>query len=433
MRCDIPIQFTNQDSLNRKLAAEKFAYELVRSLTNPDSVTIGLHAPWGWGKTSFSNLIKLALEEISLPRNARQPKFLESSPMWYQDRTDLFSKFLVEISRQAMSSINSREAKLRWVKVFGAIAQAITERVAPLCEELTKVTESQLEDAKSISSLIAEAGNELMDANYQLWVFIDDMDRMQPADTLMFLSLLRSAGNLPWIRYLIAYDKEHLLNIVSSGLNAQHSQNEKIAKEFFHKYIQIEIDLCSLVDQNPNHAEAHSENSVTTDAEQSTQVTGLAEVVKLFAVQEYESNRFTRPIERIAWVRTYFEALQKGISQFATPRDFVRWYNACCWKESLIPSLLLDDVVRITTWTRTSTGARALFKTDGLLMAQAIYQAVREKHSSAKALLLARTFLAAWAGSVRAPKQQTSDGYEEIVKDTISENEPSPWTHAEKL
>ncbi len=65
MFSDQAIKSSNQDLFGRKHFSERIA-QIIVSRSDKESIVIGIHAPWGEGKTSVLNMIE---EELSKPES----------------------------------------------------------------------------------------------------------------------------------------------------------------------------------------------------------------------------------------------------------------------------------------------------------------------------------------------------------------------------
>ena len=106
------------------------------------------------------------------------------------------------------------------VKWFGKIVKAAGEFVG---KEPAVPALSELKD-KLVSSL--------RDLGHRFVITIDDVDRLEPAEVIEMLRLVRSVVDLPNVIYLLCYHSDTLANSIekATGVQSGHSYLEKIVQ-----------------------------------------------------------------------------------------------------------------------------------------------------------------------------------------------------------
>jgi hypothetical protein len=113
LSADQPIEAPDQDLFG----FDPFAHAIAKSisgLTSPEGVVIGLHGPWGAGKSSAVNLIKHHLASGDLAASA-DLTLVEFNPWWFNGQDALALAFFGELGAAA--------ALRFWETCFERIAQ----------------------------------------------------------------------------------------------------------------------------------------------------------------------------------------------------------------------------------------------------------------------------------------------------------------------
>jgi len=430
MRVDNPVTGPKHDRLDRMPPARRLVRQAYEALADSETVAIGLDANWGWGKTSFLRLMEEAVEEdpdfFDRDPNRPPPVVIWFKPWWFSGRKDLYTQFFLEIGEQAKRQIELRKEKKRWADALGALAVTVSGGTAsPLVDALAKEHERQVKKAGSLNQLRQQATEELKQAKRQLWIFIDDIDRLEPKDAVQFIGLVRSMADLPWVRYFLAYDKKQLRHLIREAVFPHDHNNEKEesqsdneeplnhalqANAYLDKFIQIELDLGKLVDQDHKEqgslqarsTEESIEKKQSSSPSQATENPNFTQQVRGFARNEYTKGEFPLPADRIAWIRTYVEGLSANGESIRTPRDYIRWHNNRCILIQFDPHVLEKDVSAITECLQGNSKLDAILGGDASRLADDIYRELLSSGRQKAARRMAQDFMKAWVGRMRA-------------------------------
>jgi hypothetical protein len=231
-----------------------FAAKLVEALEHlPDSsFVVGLEGVWGCGKTAILNFI----EDIVAQKPVEQrPIVVKFNPWWFTGREDLTQRFFDAMA----SAINpTGEAdKTERKKAAGAL-QSIGRYGVPLAkaifgkdkvegfEDFLKIFidfgQAALEQKpQSLDQLKSIASTELELLKIPIWVILDDVDRLLPQEALEVLTMVRGVGDLPMVRYLLAYDRIQLESRLARAIGG--SEND--ARDYINKIIQLSFPIPS--------------------------------------------------------------------------------------------------------------------------------------------------------------------------------------------
>lgn len=184
------------------------------------SLTVGVIAPWGRGKSSFINLLKKRLEKdggIIIPFNPRGSKSVSSIP------EDFFDSFAKELSRHYLGF---GLLLARYTKHLGLLNQY--EWTRPLGSLLTLVLPGKEQEA--VNRTLRELGK-------RVYVLLDDLDRLSGEEILEVLKLMDRNASFSNTVFIVAYDKAYVNNVLKKHLD------HGLAHSFIDKYISWEIPL----------------------------------------------------------------------------------------------------------------------------------------------------------------------------------------------
>lgn len=200
------------------------AYGVHAYLTTLDlskrSLTVGFIAPWGRGKSSFINLLRIQLEEdggIIIPFNPRGSKSISSIP------EDFFDTFAKELSRHYLGF---GLLLARYTKHIGLLNQY--EWTRPLGSLLTLVLPGKEQEA--VNRTLRELGK-------RVYVLLDDLDRLSGEEILEVLKLMDRNASFSNTVFIVGYDKAYVNNVLKKHLD------HGLDHSFIDKYISWETPL----------------------------------------------------------------------------------------------------------------------------------------------------------------------------------------------
>lgn len=184
------------------------------------SLTVGILAPWGRGKSSFINLLRKQLKDedgIIVNFNPRGSKSVSSIP------EDFFDAFAKELSRRYLGF---GLLLARYTKHLGLLNQY--EWTRPLGSLLTLVLPGKEQEA--VNRTLRELGK-------RVYVLLDDLDRLSGEEILEVLKLMDRNASFSNTVFITAYDKAYVNNVLKKHLD------HGLAHSFIDKYISWEIPL----------------------------------------------------------------------------------------------------------------------------------------------------------------------------------------------
>lgn len=200
------------------------AWILCRNLEMLDlrerSLTVGVIAPWGRGKSSFINLLKERLEfceEIIIVFNPRGSKSVSSIS------EDFFDTFAKELSQHYLGF---GLLLARYTKHIGLLNQYAWTR--PLGSLLTLLLPGKEQEA--VNRTLRELGK-------RVYVLLDDLDRLSAEEILEVLKLIDRNASFSNTVFITAYDKAYVNNVLKKHLD------HGLTHSFIDKYISWEFPL----------------------------------------------------------------------------------------------------------------------------------------------------------------------------------------------
>lgn len=232
---DAPIRTHEEDLLGRTRLADLIALQAV-SPPPEAGLVIALTGPWGVGKTSVLNLVEQSL------RQHEHALAIRFNP-WLSSGADLLpARFLVTLATEftrlgapasVVEAVNDYAASLadpspshpgRQMGVNAAAAQ-----VALSAASGGRVTESPRD----------RLARHLRPYPGRFVVFIDDVDRLEPAQLRAVIRLVKLIGDLPRITYVLAFSRERVEAILAADADPA------VGQGYMEKIVQIEHHLAA--------------------------------------------------------------------------------------------------------------------------------------------------------------------------------------------
>lgn len=215
---DDAITHSREDILDRIPFVKNFAKGLHCCDTSASAYSIGIVAPWGYGKTSF---IRLFTEEVQKNKNF---EIIHFSPWHYSSKTDIVSAFYKQLSEHI--AIND-------IELFRLICNYSSWLMGEEKRSLLMPFSHSGEQPEELYSKISRI---LVKRQKRIILIIDDLDRLEGREILEVLKIIRGSANFPNIIFIVAYDKEYVIK----AINAVHSGGDE---RFIEKFFQTEYHL----------------------------------------------------------------------------------------------------------------------------------------------------------------------------------------------
>ena len=290
---DSPILSSDDDDLRRAPSAGS----LVRSIRKLDAskgLVVGIQGPWGFGKSSFINLMREGFAE--------KPEIVvvDFNPWMFSGSDQLVSLFFSQIGA---------ELKLKGGNRFDAIAAGLdkyADALSPLANFipipgagilagfLRRILGGAVAKKRAAQSDIHGIRDSIVDTlkklDQPIVVVIDDIDRLTTPEIREIFKLVRLTGNFPNVIYTLAFDRDR----VEKALDEENVPG----RAYLEKIIQLSFDV-------PEIAEMHLRSQVFEE---------LDRVIKDTPEEYFDQER---------WPDVYYEVIDplignmRDVSRFA--------------------------------------------------------------------------------------------------------------------
>ena len=244
---DRPIVDTQDDLLGFGKLTGAIA-NLIYEQPNSSNLILGLDGPWGSGKSSVLQLLQKELD-FKLEEQSDTGVGLivvPFSPWLITNRTALITAFFGQLvdavdraTRRAVPWWNilkfrkrmkftSLRKELHHFSALVAIGSTATSNFDPtltsdvvagsakVIESVTGSNDPTLEQRKT-DLILRLKDIALNDSTFRVLVLIDDMDRLDPEDTIEVLRLVKAVADFPAVTYLLAYDRNALADAIEKN------------------------------------------------------------------------------------------------------------------------------------------------------------------------------------------------------------------------
>ncbi|MFG0647231.1 KAP family P-loop NTPase fold protein [Leclercia adecarboxylata] len=230
-----PVCQPDDDRYGFRAVAEGLARSIC-ALDENISTVIGIEGKWGSGKSSLLNLLTAQLR----PRVSPQTQIVTFSPWLNSPDESPVSAFLMNIAARLARLDTSAQAQAgrlsSLVSDLGNYARQTSRGLSPLArlgskffpwmemvadgmEAVAATDLSQRE--KTVSELRTAIEQQIAALDVSFIVLIDDLDRLEPAQAVEILRMVRSVADFSCFRYVMCYDRDVLAHAVERGLGVQ--------------------------------------------------------------------------------------------------------------------------------------------------------------------------------------------------------------------
>lgn len=222
LKQDGPIFKIADDRYNRGVFFENLIAELKKiSFDGKKGFAMGINSSWGSGKTSLLEIIKGGF----IPE--RDIILIDYNPWLATSKISLTQDFFAMIENKLSEHIETHSL----IKRYGEKISKIDEEKNPL-----KKIADLFNDENSLKEQFDEIALLIKKTNKKLFVIIDDLDRLDNSEVIDVLRLIRNTANFPRINFIVAYDRNYLINALDN-LKIHHP------KLYLEKIFDIELIL----------------------------------------------------------------------------------------------------------------------------------------------------------------------------------------------
>jgi hypothetical protein len=216
---DNPTLINETNNFKRQKLVERLIDVISKGQTEK-AFSIGIIGPWGNGK---STILDTVYNHFASNDDIIKIKF---HPFLNHNDQGVIDEFF-----------KSFQQELR--KYSGRLSNHVMDYAEELIRfykrgDIKKVFESQ--QNVSAYSLYEKIEKELSDLDKKVVVFVDDLDRLNGVEILQVLKLIRNTANFPNTIFLVAVDKDYVINSLAKEKDYQ-------SQRFVDKFFQLEIYL----------------------------------------------------------------------------------------------------------------------------------------------------------------------------------------------
>lgn len=235
---------------------------IVAAIGTPDidPLAIGVHSPWGGGKSTVLNL----LESRLAPRS----EFLvvRADPWQYDNHDDVRGDLIVEVLDQVAAQFSETGTvtgavkdlikRLSWARIGLTLGKGAMTMQWDVDELVEAFTPRGRTDDRSMAGFKDQFARLIDGLPYvqRVVVLVDDLDRCLPAAVMATLEAIKLFLSVPKMVFVVAADQEMVRESIAVSLG-ETSRSNAFAVRYLEKIIQIPISLPRLA---PADAEAYT-------------------------------------------------------------------------------------------------------------------------------------------------------------------------------
>ena len=197
---DDPIKYNSEDLLDYSTHATLLSKE-ISNLNLCKSWSIGIVAPWGFGKSSFLNLLESELSKIK----GQKFIFLRFNPRNSNEVKNIQKDFFIELCN-ILKPYNSE---------FNSMFNEYMKALMVLDNKKIIETIRQLINSNSKANSKNNISEALKKLPCKVVIIIEDLDRLLASEIIEVFKLIEGNASFPNSVFITAYDKKQINNVIS--------------------------------------------------------------------------------------------------------------------------------------------------------------------------------------------------------------------------
>lgn len=233
LHSDSPLDSASEDQLGYDGFSEQLA-ETIISRTPSDGYTIGIYGQWGSGKSTILNFVE---EEIE--KREAEATIVKFNPWWFTGQADLIEKFLTQLGANLESESGMANIRENLTRLSGALSTLPLNAFTgiPADQLVGSAHQFLKEGPESANEIKQNIESELQDLDGTIVVVIDDIDRLNPKETLQMFQIVKSIADFPNVTYILAFDR----SIVVDALEEEGNINDGYL--YLDKIVQLPLHI----------------------------------------------------------------------------------------------------------------------------------------------------------------------------------------------
>ncbi len=245
---DAAVEDPNDDKFDRKAFAKRIA-ETVSSKIDPSSMVIGIHGPWGDGKTTVLNFVEKSLREYE---SVISFKF---NPWRFEDESVLLHSFFESLARLLKRRLsNNKEEMGKLLVRYGELLSSgmrVIQTTAgeampgPLLGDLGAAATNlgALWSGTPLDELRLRIDTILRAERKRIVVMMDDIDRLDKAEIHSVLRLVKLTADFKYTTYILAFDNDMVAAAIGERYSGDPDRTFSAGADFLEKIIQVPLHL----------------------------------------------------------------------------------------------------------------------------------------------------------------------------------------------
>lgn len=204
---------------------------------------MGIHGPWGDGKTTVLNLLRLEFQT--------DPKVVvrDFNPWRLSDEDSMLRGFFAMLAEAIGRSLSTRveqtrSAAAKWSKPFRWVTRPLgwvwkpAETADDLLARIGEIAATG--DTVALDELRSRIDKHLKQSENRIIVLVDDIDRLDKHETHTLFRLVKACADFPNVCYVLAFDDV----AVAKSLGTQYGAGDEASgRAFLEKIIQVPLKL----------------------------------------------------------------------------------------------------------------------------------------------------------------------------------------------
>lgn len=231
------------------------------ALSNPllDPITIGLHSPWGGGKTSTLNILEAELKKES------GYIVIRTNPWEYDDHSDVRGLLISEVVQSLEQTFKETAgigekakdllSRISWSRVTALAAKGLVTSQWKPQEIVDVLTPQPRTEPKSMNGFRDSFEDFLgmLHETKRVIILVDDLDRCLPEAVMATLEAIKLFLSVEKMAFVLAADQDMVRDAISASLDASGRQG-RFVSSYLDKIVQLPISLPRL---NPEQASSY--------------------------------------------------------------------------------------------------------------------------------------------------------------------------------
>jgi KAP-like P-loop domain-containing protein len=213
---------------------------------NLDPITVGVHAPWGGGKSTILGLLERELKGRTI--------VLRTNPWEYDDQFDVKGTLIAEVLTRLEAEVATDQdlkdkladlfKRVSWSRVGMAVARGILTTQWDPAVLLDAFNPQNEEGPRSLADF-REAFADLLskiEGVDRVVVLVDDLDRCLPPAVLATLEAIKLFLSVKGMAFVIAADQDMIRDAIAATLS-ETNRSEVFAERYLEKIVQLPVGL----------------------------------------------------------------------------------------------------------------------------------------------------------------------------------------------